>query len=107
MYWVNYFLILILCSGALIICIIFLNRRKHSTLTNLVLMILSIFLILMTVEFYFKNFFAEHPDIRRLSEAVKISLEDINVQNALMINGEDDAEDIVRHLSSLLKNTDH
>jgi hypothetical protein len=44
-----------------------------------------------------KNFLANHPDIRRLLELVEIPLEDISAQNARMLEGEDDDEDIRRH----------
>jgi ABC-type proline/glycine betaine transport system substrate-binding protein/ABC-type amino acid transport substrate-binding protein len=44
-----------------------------------------------------KDFLNRNPAIRRLAEAVEIPLEDINAQNARMIDGEDDDEDIERH----------
>ena len=44
-----------------------------------------------------KVFLSKHAIIRRLAEAVVIPLEDINAQNARMIDGEDDDEDIRRH----------
>ena len=44
-----------------------------------------------------KDFLKRNPAVRRLAEAVEIPLEDINAQNARMINGEDDDEDIRRH----------
>ncbi len=44
-----------------------------------------------------KDFLMQNPAIRRLAEAVVIPLEDINSQNARMIDGEDDDEDIRRH----------
>jgi len=43
------------------------------------------------------EFIEQNPTVRRLAEAVKISLDDIENQNAWMINGEDDEEDIRRH----------
>lgn len=42
-------------------------------------------------------FLARHPAIRRLAENVSIPLDDINAQNARMIAGEDDDDDIRRH----------
>lgn len=44
-----------------------------------------------------KQFLENYPDIRRLLELVKIPLEDISAQNAKMLDGEDDDEDIRRH----------
>jgi len=44
-----------------------------------------------------KQFLENTPDIRRLLELVKIPLEDISRQNAKMIDGEDDNDDIRRH----------
>lgn len=44
-----------------------------------------------------KQFLKNHPDIRRLLELVKIPLADISRQNAKMLGGEDDVEDIRRH----------
>ena len=44
-----------------------------------------------------KDFLKQNPEIRRLAEAVEIPLEDINAQNARMVDGEDDDEDIGRH----------
>ena len=44
-----------------------------------------------------KDFLKRNPAVRRLAEAVKIPLEDINAQNARMVDGEDDDEDIRRH----------
>jgi ABC-type proline/glycine betaine transport system substrate-binding protein/ABC-type amino acid transport substrate-binding protein len=44
-----------------------------------------------------KHFLARNPAVRRLAENVTISLDDINAQNARMIAGEDDDEDIRRH----------
>ena len=44
-----------------------------------------------------KDFLKRNPAVRRLAEAVEIPLEDINAQNARMIDGEDDDEDIRRH----------
>jgi len=43
------------------------------------------------------EFLARNPAVRRLAETVEIPLEDINAQNARMIDGEDDDEDIRRH----------
>jgi len=44
-----------------------------------------------------KQFLDNFPDIRRLLELVKIPLKDISRQNAKMLEGEDDDEDIRRH----------
>ncbi len=44
-----------------------------------------------------KPFLTNHPDVKRLLELVKIPLEDISRQNARMLGGEDDNEDIRRH----------
>jgi ABC-type proline/glycine betaine transport system substrate-binding protein/ABC-type amino acid transport substrate-binding protein len=44
-----------------------------------------------------KPFLDKHPDVRRLLELVKIPLRDISRQNARMLHGEDDDEDIRRH----------
>ena len=44
-----------------------------------------------------KQFLNKHPDVRRLLELVKISLQDISRQNARMLHGEDDDQDIRRH----------
>ena len=44
-----------------------------------------------------KDFLKQNPAIRRLAEVVEIPLEDINDQNARMVDGEDDDEDIIRH----------
>ena len=43
------------------------------------------------------EFLERNPAVRRLAEVVEISLEDIDAQNARMIDGEDDNEDIRRH----------
>jgi ABC-type proline/glycine betaine transport system substrate-binding protein len=43
------------------------------------------------------EFLERNPAVRRLAEVVKIPLEDIDAQNARMIDGEDDNEDIRRH----------
>ncbi|MGD2188022.1 MAG: glycine betaine/L-proline ABC transporter substrate-binding protein ProX [Desulfobacterales bacterium] len=44
-----------------------------------------------------KQFLENHSDVRRLLELVKIPLKDISEQNAKMLDGEDDDEDIRRH----------
>jgi ABC-type proline/glycine betaine transport system substrate-binding protein/ABC-type amino acid transport substrate-binding protein len=44
-----------------------------------------------------KQFLDKHPDVRRLLELVKIPLKDISRQNARMLHGEDDNQDIRRH----------
>jgi ABC-type amino acid transport substrate-binding protein len=44
-----------------------------------------------------KPFLDKHPDVRRLLELVKIPLRDISRQNARMLHGEDEDEDIRRH----------
>jgi ABC-type proline/glycine betaine transport system substrate-binding protein/ABC-type amino acid transport substrate-binding protein len=44
-----------------------------------------------------KQFLENYPDVRRLLELVKIPLKDISWQNAKMLDGEDDDEDIRRH----------
>jgi ABC-type proline/glycine betaine transport system substrate-binding protein len=44
-----------------------------------------------------KDFLNQNPTIRRLAEAVEIPLEDINAQNARMVDGEGDDADIRRH----------
>ena len=43
------------------------------------------------------EFLEQNPAVRRLAEVVKIPLEDIDTQNARMIDGEDYNEDIRRH----------
>ena len=43
------------------------------------------------------EFLERNPAVRRLAEVVEIPLEDIDAQNARMIDGEDDNEDIRRH----------
>ncbi|MGD8285800.1 MAG: glycine betaine/L-proline ABC transporter substrate-binding protein ProX [Desulfobacterales bacterium] len=44
-----------------------------------------------------RQFLSAHPDIKRLLELVEIPLRDISAQNAKMLDGEDDDEDIRRH----------
>lgn len=44
-----------------------------------------------------KDFLNNNPAVRRLAESVVIPLDDINAQNARMIDGEDDDGDIRRH----------
>jgi ABC-type amino acid transport substrate-binding protein len=44
-----------------------------------------------------KDFLKQNPAVKRLAEVVELPLEDINAQNARMIDGEDDDEDIRRH----------
>jgi ABC-type proline/glycine betaine transport system substrate-binding protein len=44
-----------------------------------------------------KDFLHNNPAVRRLAESVVIPLDDINAQNARMIDGEDDDDDIQRH----------
>jgi ABC-type proline/glycine betaine transport system substrate-binding protein/ABC-type amino acid transport substrate-binding protein len=44
-----------------------------------------------------KKFLQNYPDVRRLLELVEIPLKDISRQNAKMLDGEDDNEDIRRH----------
>ena len=44
-----------------------------------------------------KDFLNNNPAVRRLAESVVIPLDDINTQNARMIDGEDDDGDIRRH----------
>lgn len=44
-----------------------------------------------------RQFLDKHPDVRRLLELVKIPLKDISRQNARMLHGEDDNQDIRRH----------
>ncbi len=44
-----------------------------------------------------KSFLKANPAVRRLAEAMVIPLGDINTQNALMIDGEDDDDDIRHH----------
>jgi ABC-type proline/glycine betaine transport system substrate-binding protein/ABC-type amino acid transport substrate-binding protein len=44
-----------------------------------------------------REFLTQNVDVRRLLELVKIPLEDISQQNARMLGGEDDDEDIRRH----------
>ena len=43
------------------------------------------------------SFLAKHPKIKMLARQFRIDLEDITAQNARMIDGEDDSEDIRRH----------
>lgn len=62
-YWFAYFLILLLGSMLWVDLLRYFRRRhSHPTLTNVLVVTLSLFLTLMALEFYFKNFFAE-PDI--------------------------------------------
>ena len=51
-----------------------------------------------------KRFLENFPDVRRLLEMVKIPLADISTQNAMMLDGEDDDEDIRRHALQWIKN---
>ena len=54
-----------------------------------------------------KQFLEKHPDVRRMLELVKIPLKDISRQNARMLHGEDDDEDIRRHaLEWITRNRD-
>ncbi len=67
-YWIGYFLILILGAGGLIALLVYLYRAKSgSVFMNLTLVVLSLFLSLMAVEFYFKNFFAEADILNTLA----------------------------------------
>jgi ABC-type proline/glycine betaine transport system substrate-binding protein/ABC-type amino acid transport substrate-binding protein len=50
------------------------------------------------------RFLENFPDVRRLLEMVKIPLADISSQNALMLDGEDDDEDIRRHALQWITN---
>jgi len=43
------------------------------------------------------DFILNHPDVKHLLEVVRIPLDDISAQNAKMIDGEDEDEDIRRH----------
>jgi hypothetical protein len=61
-YWLAYFLILIGGSGVLLLLLNYFYINKASILVNISLIVLSLFLTMMGLEFYFKNFFAE-PDI--------------------------------------------
>jgi hypothetical protein len=61
-YWLGYFLILLVGSTLLGSLLRYLRRQSRTTLTNVVVVALSLFVTLMVLEFYFKNFFAE-PDI--------------------------------------------
>ncbi len=45
-----------------------------------------------------KDFVTKNPPAKRFLELVKIPIEDINAQNLLMKNGEDNPEDIMRHV---------
>ena len=49
-------------------------------------------------------FLQRNPAVRLLAEKVTISLDDINAQNARMIAGEDDNEDIRRHAKEWIHN---
>ncbi|MBN1994168.1 MAG: SGNH/GDSL hydrolase family protein [Anaerolineae bacterium] len=62
-YWVAYLLLLVLGVGGLAIGLVYVSRAKPTRpiLQNVILMMLTIFLTLMAVEFYFKVFFAQ-PD---------------------------------------------
>lgn len=68
-YWVFYLLILFLGAGGLIAVLVYFNRTKKSKplLTNIVLVILTLFLTCMALEFYFKLFFAEPDSIGTLA----------------------------------------
>jgi ABC-type proline/glycine betaine transport system substrate-binding protein len=50
-----------------------------------------------------KKFMAIHPDVKRLLELVEIPVGDISAQNAKMLDGEDDDEDIQRHAREWIK----
>jgi ABC-type proline/glycine betaine transport system substrate-binding protein len=51
-----------------------------------------------------KQFLKKFPDIKKLLELVKISLQDISGQNAKMLDGEDAYEDICRHAQEWIQN---
>lgn len=57
------------------------------------------------------DFLSQNPMVRRLAELVQIPYEDINAQNAQMVDGEDDHEDIRRHAQKWIEknrsNVDH
>ena len=61
-YWLAYFLILIGGGGVLLLLLNYFYINQASILVNISLIVLSLFLTIMGLEFYFKNFFAE-PDI--------------------------------------------
>ncbi|MEM7346565.1 MAG: glycine betaine/L-proline ABC transporter substrate-binding protein ProX [Chloroflexota bacterium] len=50
-----------------------------------------------------KAFLNTHPDIQTLLEQVAIPLNDISDQNALLLAGEDDQSDIIRHAQEWIK----
>ena len=50
-----------------------------------------------------KKFLEAHPDIKILLEQVKIPLEDILAQNALLLQGEGGEEDLKRHAQNWIK----
>jgi ABC-type amino acid transport substrate-binding protein len=53
------------------------------------------------------EFLERNPAVRRLAEVVEIPLEDIDAQNARMIDGEDDNEDIRRHAQEWIRKNRH
>jgi ABC-type proline/glycine betaine transport system substrate-binding protein/ABC-type amino acid transport substrate-binding protein len=52
-------------------------------------------------------FLERNPAVRRMAEIVEIPLEDIDAQNARMIDGEDDNEDIRRHAQEWIRKNRH
>jgi len=59
LYWLGYFIILAGGGGSLLWLLRYTLRTNHNRLINLILLILSLFLTFMALEFYFKVFFME------------------------------------------------
>lgn len=49
------------------------------------------------------EFIRRNPIVKRLAKLVKVPLNDIETQNAMMINGEDEEEDIQRHAANWIQ----
>ena len=60
-YWFYFLLLLFLGGSSLTALVIYWHRTNHLRLTNITLLALALFLMLMAAEFYFKVFFAQ-PD---------------------------------------------
>lgn len=71
-YWLGYFLILLVGSAGLIALLVLLLRAKSTRLAGtpgVILMILSLFITLMGLEFYLKVFFARPDSVPTLARA--------------------------------------
>lgn len=66
-YWTGYTLILIIGSGGLLFLLTTAHQAKRTTLTNILLVCLSLFLTGMASEVYFKLFFAESDSYKTLA----------------------------------------